>query len=160
MMRRTGVSVRVSSLARIQGLSENVRVPKPRGRRGFAQVTSARGDVMRCLLGLLLSLALSGIMRADEGAKSNNLTPQEIAEGWILLFDGKTTFGWTSPNDSKWTIIDGMLAPQKGKPGFLVTTTCFEQYEMKLQYNMRVEIGVGPQSPRPCILFGCFSDGD
>lgn len=25
---------------------------------------------------------------------ANTLTPKEIADGWILLFDGKTTFGW------------------------------------------------------------------
>src|SRR5438105_15828006 len=73
----------------------------------------------------LLLFALTSIVRAGEPVKPNTLTSQEIADGWILLFDGKTTFGWTSPNDSKWTIIDGMLAPQKDKQGALVTTTAF-----------------------------------
>jgi hypothetical protein len=31
---------------------------------------------------------------ADEPAKPNSLTPREIADGWLLLFDGETTFGW------------------------------------------------------------------
>jgi len=30
---------------------------------------------------------------ADEKAKPNTLNPKEIADGWILLFDGETTFG-------------------------------------------------------------------
>ena len=42
----------------------------------------------------------------------NTLTPKEIADGWVLLWDGETTFGWHNPNDSKWTIAEGMLAPQ------------------------------------------------
>src|SRR5947209_14491438 len=79
-------------------------------------------------------LALPLFAQADEQTKPNTLTPKEIAEGWILLFDGKTTFGWTSPNGSKWTIVDGMLAPQKDKPGLLVTTTAFSHYELAVEF--------------------------
>jgi hypothetical protein len=31
--------------------------------------------------------------------KPNTLTPKEIAEGWVLLFDGESTFGWTVVGD-------------------------------------------------------------
>ena len=34
-----------------------------------------------------------------ESPKHNTLTPQEIAAGWILLFDGETTFGWKTEGD-------------------------------------------------------------
>src|SRR5262249_11841673 len=64
-------------------------------------------------------------------------TPQEIADGWILLFDGETTFGWTSPNESKWTIVGGMLAPQAGKEGLLVCTTAFGDYELNVEFQAR-----------------------
>lgn len=30
----------------------------------------------------------------QEREKPNALTPKEIADGWLLLFDGETTFGW------------------------------------------------------------------
>jgi len=60
---------------------------------------------------VLMVLAPAGLL-AGEPAKPNTLTPKEIAEGWVLLFDGKTTRGWTSPNGSKWTVYDGMLSPQ------------------------------------------------
>src|SRR5436305_2299393 len=84
-------------------------------------------------------------VEAADSTPINTLTPKEIAEGWILLFDGKTTFGWSSPNDSKWTIIDGMMAPQKGEEGLLVTTTSFHEYELKLQFNRRIEGLFAPQ---------------
>jgi len=34
------------------------------------------------------------VSAADEKPKPNTLTPKEIANGWILLFDGETSFGW------------------------------------------------------------------
>src|SRR5262245_24547748 len=58
--------------------------------------------------GLLLLLCLTGpaAARANE-AKPNMLTPQEIAEGWLLLFDGETTFGWQIDGDV--AVKDGVL---------------------------------------------------
>src|SRR5436305_2069989 len=96
---------------------------------------SAKDDTdMQCrLIALLLLLPLS--VRADEAPKPNTLTPKEIADGWILLFDGKTTFGWSSPNDSKWTIIDGILAPQKDNRGGQVTTTAFNEFDLYLEFQ-------------------------
>jgi hypothetical protein len=43
------------------------------------------------LVGLMLIMMTSVIFGAD-----NTLTPQEKAEGWILLFDGKSLTGWDS----------------------------------------------------------------
>jgi hypothetical protein len=45
---------------------------------------------MTFLLILLTTLPAAG----EKKANPNTLTPQEIAQGWILLFDGETTFGW------------------------------------------------------------------
>ena len=84
---------------------------------------------------VFLLLPLSA--RTAEPGKRATLTQKEIAEGWILIFDGQTTFGWTSPNGSKWTIADGMLAPQAGKPGLLVTTTVWSDYDLSLEYRAR-----------------------
>ena len=46
----------------------------------------------------------------DDKAKPNTLTPKEIADGWILLFDGETTFGWkTSTGEKYLKVVDGAL---------------------------------------------------
>jgi hypothetical protein len=64
---------------------------------------------MRRLLSALLLLSLSAPVAAEEQAGVNTLTPKEAAEGWLLLFDGATTFGWQAPNRSTWQVVEGML---------------------------------------------------
>jgi hypothetical protein len=98
---------------------------------------------MKRLLSVVLVLPLTALAWADDDARPNTLTSQEIADGWILLFDGETTFGWTSPNESKWSIVGGMLAPQAGKPGLLVTTTAFGDYELSVEFQSRDRKDVG-----------------
>jgi hypothetical protein len=108
---------------------------------------------MRRVLSLLLALSLPAVLvSADDAPKPNTLTPKEIADGWVLLWDGETTFGWHNPNDSKWTIAEGMLAPQTDKPGLLVTTTAFADFEISLEYQSK------PES-KAAILLGCDAEG-
>ncbi|CAN5317426.1 hypothetical protein BH11PLA2_BH11PLA2_00270 [soil metagenome] len=42
----------------------------------------------------VLSLLILNSLLIAADPKPNTLTPKEIADGWILLFDGETTFGW------------------------------------------------------------------
>ncbi len=79
------------------------------------------------------------------------LSPAEIAQGWILLFDGETPFGWTGA--TKWTIFDGLLAPQSDNTTPLVTTTSFGDCELKIEYRLRQGSG------KAQILFGAGPDG-
>src|SRR5437763_1884624 len=44
---------------------------------------------------LICLMSITGLVGAD-----NVLTPQEKAQGWVLLFDGKTLNGWDSVNTS------------------------------------------------------------
>jgi hypothetical protein len=55
----------------------------------------------------LLLAALTPLLAADKepAARPNTLTPAEIRDGWLLLFDGETTFGWK---------IDGEARVEKG----------------------------------------------
>ena len=50
---------------------------------------------------MIQRLAVAFVLLATTGmasrAEDNALTEQEKAEGWLLLFDGKTTGGWISP---------------------------------------------------------------
>jgi hypothetical protein len=47
-----------------------------------------------------LFLAALPVQAADQ-PKASALTPKEVADGWILLFDGETTFGWTINGEAK-----------------------------------------------------------
>jgi hypothetical protein len=59
---------------------------------------------------LAISLAVSGARAAD-----NELTAREKADGWILLFDGKTLDGWmtSSEKPSKTPVEDASINPHK-----------------------------------------------
>jgi hypothetical protein len=94
---------------------------------------------MRYVLALLFLFSPVMFCRAADVAKPNPLTPKEIADGWLLLFDGESTFGWQATNNSQWTITGGMLAPQAKTTGALVTTTAFNDYELSLEYQAQKE---------------------
>jgi hypothetical protein len=78
---------------------------------------------MRRLVPTLLLLAAAGLARAADEPKPNTLTPKEIDEGWILLFDGETTFGLAIEGDA--AVKDGVLAVGGDKAAKLSTTTPF-----------------------------------
>ena len=76
--------------------------------------------------------------------KPNTLTPEEEAEGWILLFDGVTTAGWHTFNRDKaaegWTVCDGelrfRLPPGEKGRGDLVTDAEFEDFDLRLEWKI------------------------
>jgi 3-keto-disaccharide hydrolase len=82
-----------------------------------------------------LSIAIALIafpVLADEKAKPNTLTPKEIADGWILLFDGETTFGWQVEGDAK--VKDGALRFGGGKEDTVAElSTVFGAMELRLE---------------------------
>jgi hypothetical protein len=108
--------------------------------------------MMRQSVWALLLMTAAVPARAADDAKPNTLTPKEIADGWILLWDGESTFGWTTPTDSKWTIAKGMIAPQKGKPGLLVTTAEFGECELKMQFQLATD-------SKPQLILGSDQQG-
>ena len=75
---------------------------------------------------------------------ANTLTAQERAEGFRLLFDGRTTAGWRTYNrpavDSKWRAVDGTLrfhpdpTPDYGHD--LLTEETFTSFELRLEWAL------------------------
>ncbi len=65
-----------------------------------------------------------------------NLTTKEINDGWIQLFDGISLFGWKPNNDVNWSVEDGMIAADQGKPGLLLTTVPFADFELRCDFRL------------------------
>ena len=67
------------------------------------------------------------------------LTQPLALDGWIGLFDGKTTFGWTASNPQYWEVdpSTGELRTEgsKGKAELLRTTAQFDDFEMSLEFK-------------------------
>lgn len=83
----------------------------------------------------------------DASPAHNALSPAEIEEGWILLFDGETTQGWrgygaeTFP-ERGWTVTDGSLVvlasdgSEEGLGGDIVTEATFSSFELVFDFNV------------------------
>jgi len=80
---------------------------------------------------------------------SNHLTPYEKANGWRLLFDGKTNTGWRSATSAEfptkpggWVIRDGtlMILGSKGgeaaNVGDIVTKEQFSAFDLSFEFKM------------------------
>ena len=83
----------------------------------------------------------------------NILTDAEMAEGWQLLFDGKTLNGWrgigiSEPPKGHWEVVDGCIhkigkenVPRQadGQPvkgGDLITDTTFNDFILKFEWKI------------------------
>jgi hypothetical protein len=64
------------------------------------------------------------------------LSAEEIAEGWIALFDGQTLFGWQANNDVDWSVADGVIHASQGDPGLLLTAVPFADFELRFDFNL------------------------
>lgn len=83
----------------------------------------------------LAILALLFACPPARAADANKLTPAEIADGWILLFDGETTFGWSAASEANWVVANGAISVSSGQPGLLCTTSEFSDYVLKVDFR-------------------------
>src|SRR5262245_53191878 len=93
-------------------------------------------------------LALNLLLAALCGAQ-NTLTSKEKAEGWVLLFDGKTLSGWqgraTSQPDmtGDWTVANGALLCAGTKASWLSGDTVYSDFELKLEFRGAEKVNSG-----------------
>src|SRR5688572_29219282 len=98
-----------------------------------------------------LALLLPGFLRLLSPALANDvrdqipnqLSPHEIGEGWIQLFDGETLYGWKASSDADWKVADGVITVSSGKPGLLCTTSPFADYELRVDFRAPAETNSG-----------------
>src|SRR5262245_19851681 len=81
----------------------------------------------------LLMLATALPAAGDKNPpRANTLTPQEIADGWVLLFDGETTYGWKAAGDVQ--VKDGRLVLGGAKESLLTCTAAFVDYDLSFEF--------------------------
>lgn len=85
------------------------------------------------------ALVFAACAIAAAQAMLNTLTAKEKAEGWRLLFDGKTTNLWrgfrqtTIPDG--WKVVDGALT-RVGRAGDIVSVDQFGDFELSIDWNL------------------------
>ena len=91
------------------------------------------------LIASLFALAAVTVFAADE---PNTLTPAEKADGWRLLFDGRTTAEWITSGKEEfpakgWVVEDGTLHHTKGGGGGdIVTREMFGDFELTWDWKI------------------------
>ena len=93
---------------------------------------------MRPLLLLALSIATAS---AAAGGADNQLTTQEQAAGWKLLFDGKTAAGWRGYRQKSfpakgWLVEDGWLHCLGKRGGDVITEAQFDQFDLQWEWKL------------------------
>ncbi|MFO0947514.1 MAG: DUF1080 domain-containing protein [Planctomycetota bacterium] len=100
------------------------------------------------LLGVVASAMWTtgpSVAKAEEAAESANnvLTPAEAADGWILLFDGKSLMGWAAEdkaNEKDWVAKDGVITCST-QAGFnhLKSKGVFKDFILKLDFRVNTK---------------------
>ncbi|MFM7162357.1 MAG: DUF1080 domain-containing protein [Planctomycetaceae bacterium] len=93
-----------------------------------------------CLLACLSWCGGSGVAAQESPVSRptpNKLTPAEVEEGWISLFDGETLFGWKANNrETNWRVHAGVIEADAGPAGLLCTTSEFADYELRCEFRL------------------------
>ena len=107
----------------------------------------------------IVAVALSGTVVGQskpaevvDASLTPSLTQADVMNGWISLFDGKTLYGWKSESNANWSIKDGTIYADKGEMGLLRTTTQFDDYEIRLEFQSSPTTNSGlflRTSPKP-----------
>jgi len=86
---------------------------------------------------------IAGALRAADEPVLNTLTDKEKADGWKLLFDGKTTKGWHKYKGKdvgdQWKVVHGALAlsHKDGKNGGdIITDDDFDSFELAIDWKV------------------------
>lgn len=95
-----------------------------------------------CLACLTMTIA------RPAAAEHNQLTPEEISDGWILLFDGQTLFGWEPGGAADWKVegetpADAVIRVTSGDICLLATTSQFADYELLVDFRAPAETNSG-----------------
>ncbi len=83
-------------------------------------------------------------------AQPQPLSAEELADGWIALFDGHSLFGWTPQSKANWRVEDGAITVDAGAKGLLCTNAQFGDYMLRLEFQAdpQTNSGVFLHTPR------------
>ncbi|PQO28312.1 DUF1080 domain-containing protein [Blastopirellula marina] len=84
---------------------------------------------------LPLVLMTASLTTATYGQETPGLSPAEIEDGWISLFDGKSLYGWRVMTKTDWKVVDGTIEVTSGEIGLLCTTTQFADYLLRVDFQ-------------------------
>lgn len=64
------------------------------------------------------------------------LTEEEIAAGWISLFDGRSLFGWKIPAETNWHVEGDSIVADSGSKSLLLTPFQLDDFELRCGFHL------------------------
>jgi len=113
-----------------------------------SQLFTARALTCAVVLALWAGLSNPALVCAQPASsESNTLTAAEKADGWKLLWDGKTTDGWRTPKSETfptrgWKIHDGVLSVNENGGGEstgggdIITSKRYANFELTADFKI------------------------
>jgi hypothetical protein len=88
------------------------------------------------LICAVMGWCAEGMAQMAPTEPQNMLTDAEKAEGWHLLFDGRTLLGWVHRGGTaQWTVEDGAIAAEaQGGPSYIGTAQEYANFHLKVDY--------------------------
>lgn len=90
-------------------------------------------------LGFVFAIGVVLVNGQTSSSSMNTLTPKEQADGWRLLFDGKTTAGWRGYRQPQlpdgWQVVDGELT-RVARAADIITVDQFGDFDLKLEWRI------------------------
>jgi hypothetical protein len=93
-------------------------------------------------LSWLFAMAIPAALLAGADAP-NTLTPKERADGWILLFDGKSLQGWEPHTGGDWKVENGAIQCPGTTAGWLGTSRSFSDFVLRLEFRGSEKVNSG-----------------
>src|SRR5947207_603563 len=91
-----------------------------------------------------LALCIAMVVAIPAPGAEPRLLPQKLLDqGWISLFDAETLFGWQATGDAKWEVAGGEIRTKGEKPGFLMTTTEWADYQLHVEFKAQASTNSG-----------------
>src|SRR5687768_8150979 len=99
---------------------------------------------MKKLSWTLAAVLLAGAAVAAARAAENELSGREKADGWKLLFDGRTLDGWKATGNSQgWLVQDGTIFCAAMRGGYLHTVDQYDDFVLALDYKVAPRVNSG-----------------
>ena len=97
------------------------------------------------LFGALILVAGIALMAPRACAADNELTEAEARDGWLLIFDGRSTAGWMTSDrtPSKTAVEQGSLQPHQSGHYMLVHTQQWGNFVLKLDFKISPKCNSG-----------------
>ncbi|MDR2969304.1 MAG: DUF1080 domain-containing protein [Tannerellaceae bacterium] len=92
---------------------------------------------------LSFAIAIISMCYSCRFSQENSLTEREVAEGWLLLFDGESLEGWRDYNGTAitgpWKVADGSIQAEglgSDENGYIVTDKMYENFELSWDWKI------------------------